>query len=107
MIFTLFLSLTVATLVMTVPGETIDMIDTNGHDHPITHYIVFKTLAIGWAAFILSLIFNILYYALHPSEVEMWNFKKKLVVTMLGKPIDLVAPLNGMDLKHNHILKIK
>ena len=67
----LFFSLTVVTvtLVKNIPGEFITMIDTEGHLHSISSSIVFKTLAVGWVAFFLSLIFNILYYALHPSQV--------------------------------------
>ena len=45
------------------------MIVTEGYSHEITSSTVFSTLGFGWAAFSLSLIFNILYYALHPSEV--------------------------------------
>ena len=64
-------SLTVVTLVMTTSGETITMFDTDGYSHDITSSTVFATLGIGWAAFGLSLIFNILYYALHPSDVTL------------------------------------
>ena len=52
-------------------GEKITMIDTDGYSHAISSSTVFTTLGIGWAAFGLSLIFNILYYALHPSEVTL------------------------------------
>ena len=63
-------SLTVVTLVMTGEAKgTLRMIDTDGYSHPISSSTVFATLGIGWAAFVLSLIFNILYYALHPSQV--------------------------------------
>ena len=65
-------SATVVTLVLTgAAGETIKMICTDGNSHPITSSTVFATLGIGWAAFSLSLIFNILYYALHPSQVTL------------------------------------
>ena len=57
------------TLVMTTPGESITIIDTTGRSHDLTSTTVYKTLAIGWTAFGLALIFNILYYALHPSKV--------------------------------------
>ena len=57
------------TLVMTKAGETITMIDTEGYSHDLETSTVLATLGIGWAAFGLSLIFNILYYALHPSDV--------------------------------------
>ena len=67
-----FFSLTLVTLVMTgAAGGTITMIDTEGYSHPISSSTVFATLGIGWAAFVLSLVFNILYYALHPSQVTL------------------------------------
>ena len=50
-------------------GGTITMIDTEGYSHDLSSSTVFATLGIGWVAFGLSLIFNILYYALHPSDV--------------------------------------
>ena len=56
---------------MTTAGKTITMIDTEGYSHDLTSTTVFVTLGIGWAAFVLSLIFNILYYALHPSQVTL------------------------------------
>ena len=42
--------------------------------HDISYYKLCVTLGIGWAAFGLSLIFNILYYALHPSQVTLITF---------------------------------
>ena len=39
--------------------------------HDISPHKLLATLGIGWAAFGLSLIFNILYYALHPSQVTL------------------------------------
>ena len=59
---------------MTSAGKTITMIDTEGYSHELTSTTVFVTLGIGWAAFGLSLIFNILYYALHPSQVTLISF---------------------------------
>ena len=47
------------------------MIDTDGNSHTITSSTLLGTLGIGWAAFGLSLIFNILYYAVHPSQVTL------------------------------------
>ena len=87
-------------------GDTIPMIDTEGYSHKITSSTVFTTLGIGWVAFGLSLIFNILYYALHPSQVNNYytfsclqlfllqvsllNIKEKLVVAVFGYEINLV-----------------
>merc|ERR1711879_1017870 len=90
-VFTLQISLTVVTLVETgAAGGTITMIDTKGFSHDLTSSIVFATLGIGWAAFGLSLLFNILYYALHPSQVDILNIRKKLVVAVVGYEINLV-----------------
>ena len=112
-------SLTVVTLVLTgAAGETITMIDTEGYSHPISSSTVFATLGIGWAAFGLALIFNILYYALHPSEVsnsilytvvqcsnknnflqvDLLNIREKLVVAVVGYEINLVKfTIKGLD----------
>ena len=111
-------SLTVVTLVMTTSGETITMIDTEGYSHDLTSSTVFATLGIGWAAFGLSLIFNILYNALHPSQVsnsilcrvvqcsnknnflqvDLLNIREKLVVAVVGYEINLVEfTIKGLD----------
>ena len=113
-------SATVVTLVLTgAAGETITMIDTDGYSHGLTSFTIFATLGIGWAAFGLSLIFNILYYALHPSEVsnsrilytvvqcsnknnflqvDLLNIREKLVVAVVGYEINLVKfTIKGLD----------
>ena len=65
------LSLTLVSLVMMLntAQKTITMIDSSGNEFQLTSSAVFITLGIGWAAFCLSVILNILYYALHPSQV--------------------------------------
>ena len=57
------------TLKKTMGKEFINMIDSEGYSHSITSTTVDVTLVIGWVAFLFSLILNILYYALHPSQV--------------------------------------
>ena len=110
--FPLIFSLTVVTLhtlLTTKPGKNINMIDTDGYSHDLSSNTVFVTLGIGWAAFGLSLIFNILYYALHPSQVtlitlnclqssllfpiqvNLFNINEKLVVAVFGYEINLVT----------------
>ena len=76
--------MTVVTLVMTTAGEITNIIDTKGYPHPVTSSTVFTTLGIGWAAFGLSLIFNILYYALHPSQVTL--------ITLICLHSSLISP---------------
>ena len=60
------------------------MIATDGYSHTITSYKLHVTLGIGWAAFSLSLVFNILYYALHPSQVTL--------ITLICLQSSLISP---------------
>ena len=57
------------TLLQTTAGEKITLVDSSGLPHVITSSTLLTTLALGWAAFALSLVFNFLFYALHPSQV--------------------------------------
>ena len=50
-------------------GRDIKMVNTKGKTYDFTQSQVFITLGVGWAAFALALVFNILYYVLHPSQV--------------------------------------
>ena len=60
------------TVAMKKVGEDIIMVNTVGKIYIFTPSQVFITLGVGWAAFGLALIFNILYYALHPSQVLLY-----------------------------------
>ena len=73
MIMFLTISLTIYVIVVFTTNEknTMTLVDSSGMSHYITTYKLLVTLGIGWAAFALSLIFNILYYALHPSQVTL------------------------------------
>ena len=59
---------------MTPVRDDINMVNTVGRNYNFTRSHVLITLGVGWAAFGLALIFNILYYALHPSQVLL-HFK--------------------------------
>ena len=60
---------------MTTVGNDITLFDTSRRTYNFTPFHVFVTLGVGWAAFGLALIFNILYYVLHPSQVSLYyNF---------------------------------
>merc|ERR1712066_256703 len=89
-VFILQMSLTVVTLGKTKVGKPITMIDSSGDAHQIKPSTLFITLGIGWAAFCLSLVINILYCALHPSQVDLLNIREKLVVSVFGYEINLV-----------------
>ena len=60
----------VMTLAMDKVGEDITLINTVGGTYTFTPSHVFITLGVGWAPFVLALMFNLLYYALHPSQVS-------------------------------------
>ena len=85
---------------MTPVGEDIIIRNTVGKTYIFTPSEVFITLGVGWAAFGLALIFNFLYYVLHPLsaglfsltwfsftnllKVNVTNIKEKLVVRVFG-----------------------
>ena len=67
------------------------IIDVNGRPHTLTQYQVQNMLVISWVFFLLSWIFNILYYKVHPSAVD-FNLKRsraKLFIYVLGKKCKL------------------
>ena len=71
-IFILQISLTLYSVVtVATTKEDIVMMDTVGRTYIFTPSQVFITLGVGWAAFVLALILNILYYVLHPSQVSL------------------------------------
>merc|ERR1719282_2311815 len=75
---------------MTPVGEDIIMENTVGRTYNFTRSHVLITLGVGWAAFGLALIFNLLYYVLHPSQVNVKNIQEKLVVAVVGYEINFV-----------------
>ena len=86
--------MTAVTLVMTKVGENITLVNTVGGTYNFTPSHVFIMLGVGWAAFALAQIFNLVYYVLHPSDVShpfnLKNIQKKLVVAVVGYEINLV-----------------
>ena len=90
-------------------GGTIRITKPNGIGTNISSSTIFMTLGVGWAAFVLSIIFNVIYYALHPSQargvcssldkifeifsfqVDLLNIREKLVVALLGFEINLIT----------------
>ena len=105
---------------MTTAGKSISMYDTKGRRHDLKSSTVLMILGVGWVAFALCLLFNILYYALHPSQVsrssvvlqqkqnisifslqvDILNIRKKLVVAVVGYEINLVKfTMKGLDTK--------
>ena len=51
------------------PRLNLTMVDTFGTIHDVSSSNIFTILKLGWAASVLSIVFNILYYVFHPSKV--------------------------------------
>jgi len=87
-VFMLQIGLTLYTVAIT--KKDIIMVNTVGKTYIFTPSHVFITLGVGWAAFGLALVFNLVYYVLHPSQVNVKNIKEKLVVSVFGYEINLM-----------------
>ena len=71
-VFILQTSLTFYSVVtVATTRKDIIMFNTDGRTYNFTPSQVYITLGVGWAAFILALIFNLVYYVLHPSQVSL------------------------------------
>ena len=61
--------------------------DIYGIDHDLTPYHIHVMLEVGWACFLGSWVFNVIYYNVHPSAVEMWPLYDKKKLFMFGKDV--------------------
>ena len=69
------------------------LIDVNGYPHDLTPYQVRMMIAFGWIAFFLSWMFNVLFYAVHPSAVDfnLKRLREKCYTYVLGRKIHLLG----------------
>ena len=67
------------------------LIDVNGVPHELTSLHVHVMLGVGWTAFLLAWVFNILHYRLHPFAVDfnIGRLKNKLFLYIFGKRVFL------------------
>ena len=65
-------------------SDSMRLIDVNGNPHPLTKFQVRMMILIGWLAFLLAALMNILFYKVHPSSVD-FSFREKLYIHILGK----------------------
>ena len=65
------------------------LIDVNGNPHPLTKFQVRMMIMIGWLAFILAVLMNILFYKVHPSFVDFSpkRFKERCFIYLFGRKI--------------------
>ena len=50
----------------------------------ISFSTITKLLIAGWTAFFLSLIISVIFYSVHPSQVQVFTVKEKLQVNICG-----------------------
>ena len=62
----------------------IKLTDLQGIKHDLPWQNVVYILTSGWISFIISILFNLLYYKLHPMEVEI-SLNNKMKTSVLGK----------------------
>ena len=60
-------------------SDSMRLIDVNGNPHPLTKFQVRMMIMIGWLAFLLAGLMNVLFYNDHPSFVDFSpkRFKEK------------------------------
>ena len=61
--------------------------DIYGIDHDLTPYHIHVMLGVGWGCYLGSWVFNVIYYNVHPSAVEMWPLSDKKKLFMFGKDV--------------------
>ena len=73
------------------------LIDVNGNPHPLTRFQVRMMIMIGWLAFLLAGLMNILFYKVHPSFVDFnpKRFKDKCVIYVFGRKIVFFGSRKG------------
>ena len=62
------------------------LVDMNGYKHPKTSEFVIRVLCSGWALIVFAILFNCLYYVLHPMAPEL-PWKKKQKICLFGQVI--------------------
>ena len=68
-------------------SDSMILIDVNGNPHPLTKLQVRMMIMIGWLAFLLAGLMDILFYKVHPSFVDFSpkRFKERCYIYVFGK----------------------
>ena len=77
-------------------NDDVKIVDLNGRPSYLSQFEVHMILLIGWGAFIISNLLNMVHYTVHPSEVDfnLSRFRTRLFVYVLGKRIELPGYVN-------------
>ena len=84
-------------------NEDVEIVDLNGRPSYLTQFEVYMILVIGWVAFIISNLLNIIHYIVHPSKVDfsLSRLRSRLFVYILGERIELPGYLSVFEEKEN------
>ena len=79
-------------------SDSMRLIDVNGNPHPMTKLQVRMMIMIGWLAFLLAGLMNILFYKVHPSFVDFdpKRLKEKCFIYLFGRKIVFFASRKGI-----------
>ena len=89
-------------------NEDVEIVDLNGRPSYLSQFEVYMILVIGWVAFIISNLLNIIHYIVHPSKVDfsLSRFKARFFVYILGKRIELPGYVNESVFEQKGNIKI-
>ena len=78
-------------------SDSMRLIDVNGNPHPMTKFQVRMMIMIGWLAFLLAGLMNVLFYNVHPSFVDFSpkRFKEKCFIYFFGRKIGIFGSGKG------------
>ena len=90
-------------------NDDVKIVDLNGRPSYLTQFEVHMILVIGWAAFIISNLLNIIHYIVHPSQVDrsLSRFRTRFFVYILGKRIELPGYVNDSVFEQKGNIKIQ
>ena len=78
-------------------SDSMSLIDLNGNPHPLTKFQVRMMIMIGWLAFLLAGLMNVLFYKVHPSFVDFnpKRLNQKCFIYLFGRKRVLLAGRKG------------
>jgi len=79
---------TVQTVIKAKQEDEIHIYDVNGQKRTLSHEILYRYLICGWAFYVVAMLCNTFFYAVHPSEVDFDQWDDKFKVFVFGKERD-------------------
>ena len=68
--------------------ESLVLYDVNGLERPLEHSRIHWTIGVGWGFYGLAVFCNVLYYFVHPTDLDFDMWEDKLRVYILGTERD-------------------